>query len=345
MNIVINGKCTKSCSFCFESADFKNNTKDMSMEDFEKIIDLSIESPDKIITINILGGEPSIHPNFLDMIDIMLKKESELPLERYFDLGIITNGDLLGTYIHKLYKFRYRVAFLLNASSMAWNKKELISKIDKLSKFQKTSNIDFGVSFTVTDFSILDDLKFLIERYKREELFHYRVAFASISSQSDFNYYIHNKKYVLEAYDYLNSQNREIGIDCSRIPTCAFTEEEFKKLQTYNIAKIKNDQNYLYASCINNADILPNGEIIHCMPLKEYNFKNKSYHEFNNIDDIYKYTYEIKIDAFRQKLKNATVCKDCPLYKANKCFAGCLGMNLIPEDEEIRKKFTWMSKL
>ena len=55
MNIVINGKCSKNCSFCFETPDFKKKTENMTLEKFEEVVDWIIQSygPGALIPISL----------------------------------------------------------------------------------------------------------------------------------------------------------------------------------------------------------------------------------------------------------------------------------------------------
>lgn len=329
MNIVINGVCTKNCSFCFQNRDFKTNTQNMKIEKFEEILDWVISSGDHYdkIPLSILGGEPSLHPNFIDFLKLIIDKERNLS-GKVFELLIITNGDLLDSYIDVISSLK-DVTFLINISSMK-TEDEIIEKLNKLVLLKQKVNISIVPAFTVTNESIIDKLKLIINNYSINEIDFFRVAFASNSDAKDFNFYLDNKKFIIEAYEFLDSNGIRITTDCSKIPICAFTKEEIEKLKIFNIAR--DEDNYLGAKCGENADILPSGDIIPCMPLINSDKNKLNFIEFNNTKEVYDYTNRLKHIALTKKMENATKCLNCIEYKTQRCFAGCIAMNLLPKD-------------
>lgn len=69
MNILLTDFCNRHCSFCFGGDFIKRTAKAgdfMTMENFEKILPYAIENHDKVVTL--LGGEPTMHPDVLDMV-------------------------------------------------------------------------------------------------------------------------------------------------------------------------------------------------------------------------------------------------------------------------------------
>ena len=67
MNILITTRCNKNCSFCFIN-DERDSRKDISLSDFKFCLDFASKS--NIDSLYLLGGEPTIHPMFDQLIEM-----------------------------------------------------------------------------------------------------------------------------------------------------------------------------------------------------------------------------------------------------------------------------------
>ena len=127
MNLIINQSCNRNCSFCFANIEeHKQINEDMSREYFESLVK---RIPD--MYIRIMGGEPTLHPLFLDFLDIVFK-HNKIPVvfsNFLFDLKIL-NG-----LIERLSENK-RIIFLANLSSL----NDFLMKVaaDNYSKIYKT---------------------------------------------------------------------------------------------------------------------------------------------------------------------------------------------------------------
>lgn len=66
MNWMITGKCNYNCLHCFNAADNNRLQKEFSLEEAEKLVDEAFLCGINAFTIT--GGEPMLHPGFLDII-------------------------------------------------------------------------------------------------------------------------------------------------------------------------------------------------------------------------------------------------------------------------------------
>jgi MoaA/NifB/PqqE/SkfB family radical SAM enzyme len=85
MNLIITDVCNRNCPYCFAESKLKRETgkeKYISMENFQAYLDFLEKSGEK--KLKILGGEPTLHPQFTLMVDTSL--------ERGFEITIFTNG-------------------------------------------------------------------------------------------------------------------------------------------------------------------------------------------------------------------------------------------------------------
>lgn len=82
-NILLTSRCTRSCPYCFAEKEMTASPSQiMSWENFIYLADFLAASGEK--TISLLGGEPTLHPDFVDYI-LYLN-------ERNFNITVFTNG-------------------------------------------------------------------------------------------------------------------------------------------------------------------------------------------------------------------------------------------------------------
>ena len=81
-NFIINGTCSKGCSFCFteEVARLQHSLGEMSPKRVEELLDYykfdSRSGPDS--DVRILGGEPTQHSNFTGVIDTIIQRKLKI---------------------------------------------------------------------------------------------------------------------------------------------------------------------------------------------------------------------------------------------------------------------------
>ena len=97
-NIMITKKCNLACPYCFAN-EFVNAEKsenmDITIENFQKILDF-IVGDGSVKSVGLIGGEPTCHKNFDDILDILIDDV------RVENVTVYTNGVLLEHHIEKL---------------------------------------------------------------------------------------------------------------------------------------------------------------------------------------------------------------------------------------------------
>lgn len=81
--IEITDHCNLECPICIVD---NHHSAHMSVEDFRRIIDRLVEHEGSLETITLSGGEPTAHPNFLELVDIATRPE----IGR---VSVVTNGN------------------------------------------------------------------------------------------------------------------------------------------------------------------------------------------------------------------------------------------------------------
>jgi MoaA/NifB/PqqE/SkfB family radical SAM enzyme len=82
VDVYISSQCNRRCTYCFLPPDFFASGKRMSVASFSGIVSWSKRHG--IPEITLLGGEPSLHPSFAEMVRIASRNEMEV--------RVVTNG-------------------------------------------------------------------------------------------------------------------------------------------------------------------------------------------------------------------------------------------------------------
>lgn len=127
--------CNYSCSYCYNKKPYSK--KNIDIERLLKFIDLLCENNNKKIAIELIGGEPTLHPNLFYFLEQVKKKS-------IVDICIFTNFSRPIIFYEKII-LDYNVRFLATWHSLPFDKNNqiFINKVLKIDKeiFNKTSNI------------------------------------------------------------------------------------------------------------------------------------------------------------------------------------------------------------
>ncbi len=273
-------RCNLSCSFCFNrKIDF---IEDISINNFELLVKLI--SKIGIEEIDILGGEPTLHPEFNQMLCLLyikkmktmissngvivgsLKEISKRYNSDYIKIGVSINTNSINKELHN-----YIVTYKPFLKSVCTKKKLLHRGIEKYLAF-----LDIKIYLIFMDVLHKDDLK---------------------NSLSFYNYF--------QRLNYLKNLHKNInGVFCSGfIP-------DFKK---YPILK--------YVRCpagTTKISVMPDGSVYPCYLF----FRNKEFKLGNIfIDDFKKIWQNPILEFFRKFEKNNCINTKCNLLSV--CHGGC----------------------
>ncbi|EOS34853.1 hypothetical protein C804_01176 [Lachnospiraceae bacterium A4] len=89
-DIPITSFCSLNCKNCSVFTPYIKKKKHEKIDDIRKSVDLFFEKVDKVLDMNLYGGEPFLHPQLCEIIDILANYR-----DRIGYLGIITNGTII----------------------------------------------------------------------------------------------------------------------------------------------------------------------------------------------------------------------------------------------------------
>ena len=316
-NIMITKRCNLNCEYCFAN-EFVNDEEakksDISIDRFKEIMDF-ILGDGTVKEIGLIGGEPTCHHNFKEILKI-LKNDS-----RVEGVTIYTNGIRLKEYIDDLSDKKFHI--LINCNDIA-DKKDLYNDFHESLKvsFQSIKErIVFGANYYKLDYNysyILD----LLKEFPNDRL---RVSI-SVPNTENYNYepleYFQKiKPKIFEYFRELKKLGTIPFLDCNIFPACLVTAEELSEFDAWGIDNpfsiLKNRQ----TNCTPVIDILPDYTAVRCFGLSEYT--KVSIKDFASIMDLRNY-YIRTIDAYAINTNYNEKCDSCYKYKTMKCSGGCL---------------------
>lgn len=310
-NIAIVNYCNLKCPYCFADDMIQEDMTTISMEDFQKILQFIARTPKN--HIGIIGGEPTLHPHF----DEIIKEVNKYCRECDTGATLFTNGIELKKYLPLLGE---RIGLLINVNSPKFQESEkYIKMLDTLNYLYEMSWFPQRATCGCNIHPGLEDYGFIWEIVDKYHLDHLRVSVVSPAAKYESwrsdkeGYYYKMKPIFLDFCREAIKHNCRVCIDCGHIPMCYFTEEE-KEL--------------VLSICDN-----PNNEF--CEPVVDIKPDFKATACFGSYDPIDIRDFETLIELERYLLikkslpraeKNCTgKCTTCKKHKLLQCQGGCLG--------------------
>jgi radical SAM protein with 4Fe4S-binding SPASM domain len=315
-NILFTTYCNRNCSYCFAKGkvdlnrDTGDPSKNLSLEALEEIIDFYNRSLLKRIAV--LGGEPTLNPNFIALMDRIFAEPSFKSV-MLFTNGVIPDKALAYLAGHK--DPRLKIAMNLNApGSYAADQQTRIEHV--------LEAVGGRVGLGINIYKAGQDYDYLIDAIKTYNLApHVRVGLTQpiVETKNSFAQKMDLPGIASDLVSFAKAvcENRiTYSFDCG-FPFCMFTLDQHKELLRYGV-KFKSE-------CAPIVDIGPDLSVWRCFPL--LNDVCGQLDQFDTRDDI--------IDHYHGKYKhimamgNRAKCPQCR-YRVNKlCSGGCLARTLI----------------
>lgn len=286
----------------------------MAWKDFIYLVDFLEASGDKHVSL--LGGEPTLHPEFADYIVYLL--------ERGFAVNTFTSGIMNEKRLRRLERVLAganpdMLSFVVNINDpLKSNYSETERVKCFLESFGHVSSPGYNMYRPKFEMGFLFDYinTYGMRRHLRLGLTH------PIAGKKNAYIRLHEIKQMIETLlsyeEYFTRFRVKIGLDCG-FPMCTYTDEQLGKL--YKLAG-----GHLSFGCGPAVDIGPDMMVWCCFPLSDYH--KKSVYDFNNMQEL--------VDFYRQKQMNIRTevagifeeCDTCHWKEENMCDGGCLAHQL-----------------
>ena len=325
-NIMLTEVCNLRCPYCFAN-EFVNgnvNDKHISLENFKKALDFSFTGENE--RIGIIGGEPTVHPQFKEIMEILIYDE------RVRDFVVFTNLINADKYINVLVNPKARLTVNCNTeANMGSNLyKRMLNNLDTfLNDYYMKDRITLGINMYKPDF----EYEYIVELLKKYGFSHVRTSIVvpntdTLRGRNPIEYFKDMKESVFRFFRELEKINVMPTYDCNLLPQCLVTPEENEWLKTFwqYEAKSKNYCNLCDdCKCTPVIDILPNLDAVRCFGMSSAH--KVPIERFQNIKELKDYYFNL-FDVFAYTVASNPDCEMCEKRQKMLCTGGCLGFKI-----------------
>lgn len=329
-NILLTQSCVRSCPYCFAKKHMAESLPDdiLSWEDLIYLADFLQSSGER--RFSILGGEPTLHPDFNNMILYLL--------ERNFDINVFTSGIMSDQKLEEATSLfsnvlPERLTFTCNFNDPDKTRTSL-AEVQSLKRFLKKfgERVVPGFNIYRPDFT----LDFLF-RYVAEYGLHRTIRLGlahPIAGRKNLHIKPEDIDGVIRLiFSYVPLFERlrvKPGLDCG-FPMCRMTDRELGWLYRFT------GSHYDFG-CSPVIDIGPDMMVWTCFPLS--GFHKKSIFEFNSLKEIHDF-YQNLHNTIRTEVGGIfEECDNCDFREEELCRGGCLAhsLNNFQNEQPVRMK-------
>ena len=311
-NIAIVNYCNLKCPYCFADDMIHEETMAITMDDFGKILEFCAKIP-MMNHIGIIGGEPTLHPQFQEI----LKEVNKYCRECDTRATIFTNGIELDKYLPYIGD---RIGLLINCNTPANQSEEAYKKhintldhMYELSWFDGKANCGCNVYMGCTDYSYMWEI---VDKYQLKSI---RCSVVSPGGcyqewrTDKEEYYQKMKPIFVQFCKDAIKHNCRLNMDCGHIPMCYFTMEEKEIVESIC-------ENLYQDFCEPVIDITPDFKATACFGA----YDPIDMRDFNDLLELHRYLLLNK-NGPRAKANCTGRCTTCKKHKLMQCQGGCLG--------------------
>lgn len=307
-NIALLNYCNLSCPYCFANEFIEEKKQIITLEQIDKILNFLKTSNDKNMRIGLIGGEPTLHPQFKEII---LKCYNFTKQHNYRPPLVFTNGIELEPYI----KYFNQIRGLININEPKiiglekWNKIKKNLKILNSLDLQKNINIGINIYPDIQDFSYIFEIA---TKYSFNNIRCSIVApTCNFSYFKKDEYYYYMKNIFIKFVQQAAQLKIKINLDCNKIPICYFNETE-KEIILQNCI-------HFSSFCQPVIDITPDFKATSCFGT----YNPIDLNQFQNLEQLERYFLFHDIQPLTIKNKIGK-CKNCEKIDLFSCQGGCL---------------------
>ncbi len=141
LEIPITTKCSLRCKGCSNLMPCYNKPSDIDKEKLLLSIDKFLEMINNIVYIRVLGGEPFVSNNLIDVLKVLLKSDKIQRVE------IVTNGTIVPNDSELLKLMKNKKLRVSISKYPSVNIERLTKKLDEYSIFYKIDKINFWLDY------------------------------------------------------------------------------------------------------------------------------------------------------------------------------------------------------
>lgn len=306
-NIAITNYCNLQCPYCFADKFIKEEDKEMiSLEQLSTILEfLSKSSTGRV---GLIGGEPTLHPRFSDILDLVNK----FCVMYKTRCVVFTNGINLYDYARNI---GGNIGCLVNANHpdiIGASKWESLKKsLDRVQLCAGSDSITLGINL-YPDMIDYDYIFELLKRYKRTRVrTSYVAPTCQFSNIDKHEYYEEAKNIFIPFVERAKSEGITVRLDCNHIPRCYFKEGELSLIDSV----VEGFHTY----CEPVVDITPDMKFTACFGAYEL----FDLRDFDNMLEVERFLRYKKLYPLAEANCSGK-CSTCNKHQNLSCQGGCL---------------------
>ncbi|GBR73265.1 molybdenum cofactor biosynthesis protein A [Candidatus Termititenax aidoneus] len=324
MNIILTTRCNKNCSFCFANKVMREKpAEDMTLANFSGLVELACRDNPRPQGLKLLGGEPTMHPQFVEILDFLTARQIQVSLIS----NLLYEDEKVRMRIYQAARDGVIVGGLANAAELGSSNKMQIFKDNFNALREALGRRDFqrdlaaGITLSRHK-SSAEEVAYVEYLSQNLEISALRISLDFLGDNVRDTFFINNKEYgqkfLAVIHKCLDLRIPASG-DCKMYP-CMFEPKNFRKDIQGFIQRIR-------TACLAGAapfDVLPDMSYIHCYPARKLSGQNilKFSHLSEALGEI---TFLKKSLQSLGREDLPPECRVCDYYKTNRCDSLCLG--------------------
>jgi hypothetical protein len=314
-NVLLTNYCNRRCKYCFaqekiafeDAAGADKSKRFLSLDDLEKVIRFFKRSASN--QVGLLGGEPTLHPDFPHIIDRFLSEGFRIKL---FSNGLMPAPSL--EYLSGLDSDRMLTIINVNHPDDAQpGEREQVAAT--LAALKRKAALGFNIYRPDFDGEFLIDL---LEKYDLDRHIRLGLTQPILGGRNTYvlrEHYPEVGRRIVRLAERTGPRGMFLGLDCG-FTLCMFTPEDIGPMM-YNGVTFK-------LTCNPIVDIGVDLSVWSCFPLSRWETTHLD--QFETRQEIVRY-YENKLQAFRGVGATAD-CLECRHKLGGNCLGGCIAQTI-----------------
>lgn len=303
MNLIIIDSCTNSCPYCFAEKEMsKHRANIMSLETFEKVL-RKIRATPYPVSVNVLGGEPLLHPQLEKMIE-QLEVENNVS-----DYTVLSGGVVKQNLFDFFSPYSKKISFLFNVNQKKDYRTEFSYNLvhDNIGRLiDKGFKVSLGFNIYQMDFNAQEILEYCTI-YGISAL---RLAVAKPTYGMDNLNLLTPRQYrelsskVADLIEMASACNVKVNMDCM-LPKCFFNDVDLSRVVKAQPGVLDG----VFGKCGIALDVTPQEDVFRCFATE--GMQKKKLDDFENLDEM----SDFFMDMFDNSSKRPDIFSECDVCK------------------------------
>ena len=317
-NLILTQKCNKNCSYCF-AREFRQDIavqNEMSLDLVSSILDkVLIDNPNNA-RISLLGGEPTEHSQFEEILLLCFSRNVSVNLISNF----LFSPEIRETLLRCL-REKKNISFLVNATELRSRISIFAENYNTIHPIAGENALSCGLTFDgelLTPGGFDSYISFLQDHLDSIDKLRLSLNFPGSSENKGDYYFINNLKLgdlVYHAVRRCLFIGASPAIDCITFP-CMYRSNKIKKfIQQYDSS---------HHGCICSSppeDYFPDGSVKYCFPFMKSSLDSSKYRSDKLIVLALRNSYQ----AAQRFISPPPECSSCQFFKNKECQGPCMG--------------------